>query len=215
MTSNYPPIILDGKILNEGLTELLTAFASDLSTEFSIPMLSKNEIQSLTSTLTTYLGFFVSNKLRRSTTALDPDNLEFSILRSRNAAEEYKDDKGKYVKGEKKWYRLVLHETTVIEAKTDVQILAEGEISLNKGDVLTGFGEALKKKNEKWTTEDKARVTKHRRESALKAHERKKAEDGGGEKKGGSSGEGKGKGKEKAMEIITIDDDSEEEEDEE
>lgn len=40
-----PPIILDGKILNEGLNNLLASLASYLSAELSVPTVPSSQIQ--------------------------------------------------------------------------------------------------------------------------------------------------------------------------
>jgi hypothetical protein len=88
-------------------------------------------------------------------------------------------------------------------------------MKIDKGEVLTGFEEALNKNLAKWASADKERNKKYRDEMRMRSLQRKKAEkgevgEGGGKmKEGGGS---KGKGKEKAAAIITIDEDSEEEE---
>lgn len=213
--SNFP-IILDKKVLDDGLHTLFTSFASDLSVEFSIPMLSATEIQSLCTCLATYLTQFVGHSLRHSNELLRPENLEFHILRSRNASEECQDEEGKWLKGEKKRYRLVLYETTFTAMKekgnndkkqVGVQILAEGEMRLEKAEVLEGFQEAVKKKLERWEQEEKNRNTRLKEERLARRRERKKA--AGNERQQGKKTKAKKKASVKKK--IKIEDESEDE----
>lgn len=180
------PVILDKKLLDDGLHALFTDFAADLSTEFSLPPMSDAEVQALCTSVTIYLKHFVGDGRRRSKQPLRPKDLELHILRTRNPTEEHKiidsDGKTKYEKGEKKWYRLVLVEitTTTItstttsgkekarkktEEKIDVQTLAEGSLRLHKSSVLTGFQDAVEKKVEKRENEEKERTKKLKKEA--------------------------------------------------
>lgn len=182
------PVILDKSLLENGLHTLIQNFAEGLSTEFSIPMLPPPSIQALTSSLSTYLGYFVQHNLRRSEKPLRPANLECHILRSRNPAEETKDEEGNYIKGEKRWHRLVLFETTK-DKDVDVQILVDGKMSLNKAEVLEGFKEGIKERVEAWKAVERERDRKFRME---RAERRKMA----GKEKDKMKKKQKGKGRE-------------------
>ncbi|KAH7384137.1 hypothetical protein DE146DRAFT_667957 [Phaeosphaeria sp. MPI-PUGE-AT-0046c] len=208
MAHSNTPIILDKKLLGDGLHSLLTSFAKDLSSELSVPMFPEAEIQASAASLSTYLGHFVRLSLRRSTKPLLPSNLDYRILRSRNAAEETQDGDGNYVKGEKKWYRLVLFETTKNASDMDVQILAEGEMTLIKGEVLEGFNEGVEKKVDQWKVREKERDKVLRREATARRSERRKMkkEVGAKEKGGGKKGRGKVKmGKDTGDEKLELD----------
>lgn len=203
MTLSNMPIILEKKPLEDGLHSLLTLFASDLSSKFSGSMPPSSDIQNLSTSLSTYLGHLAGLKLRRCTKALRPSNLEFHILRSRNPAEETQDENGKYVKGEKEWFRLALYEITDEKGVVDVQILAEGEMKMVKAEVLEGFEQAVSKKVQEWQEREKERDRRLRKEALARRNANKK--------KNEVDGKGKAK-KKKAKRKVKMEDESEDEE---
>lgn len=159
--------------------------------------------------------------LRRCTSALRPSSLEFHILRSRNPAEETRGEDGKYIKGEKNWFRLVLFETTEKKGVVDVQILAEGDMKTVKAEILDGFEEAIGKKVEVWKEREKERDRMLRKEAlAVKSANKKKKNEAKGEGKATKKKQGKGKAKvwdeseEEELDLDMLDDTASSSEDE-
>ena len=91
--------------------------------------------------------------MRPSRSTLDPANLAFHVLRTRNPAETTTDDAGKKIKGEKEWYYLILAET---ESAGVGHFLAEGRLRKEKIDLVEGFMEAVMDRLEKWNEQDDA-----------------------------------------------------------
>jgi hypothetical protein len=135
------PMIPNTRALEAGLMSLLASLTTTLSRVHDVPALSASSFTTLTKSLAKYLTFSISRNRRRSRTSLDPSNLAFNLLRTRNSSETTVRDAGKKVKGEKNWYYLVLSE--IDRASDTVQILVEGMIRREKGEVLDGFVEEV------------------------------------------------------------------------
>jgi hypothetical protein len=164
MSSTTPPIMLDNKLLSDGLYVLLKSVSTKLSKNFDLPAPSPHELLAWTETLSFYLTQHHSCKIRRSRKPLHPANLAFHVLRTYNPAETTAIDKGKKIKGEKEWYYFILAETE--EGTGEVQTLAEGGLREDKEDLMEGFMEAVTAKVGTCEKQNKAKdkAAKERRE---------------------------------------------------
>jgi hypothetical protein len=138
MSATMPPILLDKKLLSDGLYTLLEDLSASLNTNHDAPLPSPHELVTATETLSAYIAEHHLRGQRRFKAPFDPTNLSFHSMRTRNLAEERtqvnEDGSKKIIKGEKEWYCLVLSETK--EATGDVQILAESALRKDKADLL-------------------------------------------------------------------------------
>lgn len=207
-STSSPAIILDKKLLSEGLYTLLEDLSTTLTTNHDAPTLLPHQLVTSTEILSAYVAEHYLRNHRRSKAPLDPPNLSFHSLRTRNPAETTveEDENGvkTVTKGEKNWYYLVLSETE--QEMGDVQILAEGALRKDKGELLDGFNETVKEKIEQWGEAMKEKERKLKAERGKKMWEvRRRA---GKQKKGSEDMDGNddieediGRGQDEAVEV--------------
>ncbi|KAH3951236.1 hypothetical protein HBI56_090110 [Parastagonospora nodorum] len=150
MSSISPPMP-DKALLNDVFFPLLETIGATLSKNFEVRAASTEDLLTATSTLTEYITAYCARNMRGSRNPLDPAELAIHVLRTRNPAETTTNNAGKKIKGEKKWYYLILAET---EKTGDVRILAEGNLRKDKIDLVEGFMEAVMNEIEKWNDQD-------------------------------------------------------------
>jgi hypothetical protein len=152
MSSTKPIILLDKKPLSDGLYTLLEDLSALLNINHDAPTRSPHQLVTATETLSAYIAEHHLRNYGCSKASLDPANLSFHSLRTRNPTEETiqvnEDGSKKITKGENDWYYLVLSETE--DETGNVQILAEGALRKDKGESLEGFNGAVKTKVEAW-----------------------------------------------------------------
>jgi hypothetical protein len=175
MSATMPPILLDKKLLSDGLYTLLSDLSASLNTNHDATLPSPHELVTTTETLSANIAEHHLRNHRRSKAPLDPANLSFHSLRTHNPAEETirvnEDGSKKIIKGEKEWYCLVLSETE--EATSDVQILAESALRKDKTEFLDGFNEAVRAKVKVWNEANKERERRIREGRGKKVWEKK------------------------------------------
>jgi hypothetical protein len=135
------PMVPNGLALEDALMSLLASLTRTLSHVHEVPALSTFSLNTFTKSLAKYLTFFILRNKRRSPSPLYPANLAFDLLRTRNSSETTIGANGKQIKGKKNWYYLVLAEVNSVD--DTVQILVEGIIRREKGEVLDGFIEEV------------------------------------------------------------------------
>jgi hypothetical protein len=135
------PINPNRLALEAALMSLLTSLTKTLSQVHDAPAIPTTSLTTFTKSLAKYLTFFISRNKRRSRIPLDPANLAFDLLRTHNSSETTISANGKRIKGKKSWYYLVLTEVNNVNGA--VQILVEGMIRREKGEVLDGFIEEV------------------------------------------------------------------------
>jgi hypothetical protein len=151
------PIIPDRLALEAALMKHLASITTTIERVHDVPALSATELRNLTKSLATYLTFFIAHNKRRSQTPLDPAHLAFHLLRTYNSSEASIDAQGDKTKGAKDWYYLVLTESG---STGDMQILVEGMIRKEKGEVLEGFIEEVDDQVLYWEELEKEEIEK-------------------------------------------------------
>jgi hypothetical protein len=166
------PMIPSILALEAGLTTLLTSISTTLS---RIHATTAPDISALSKSLALYLSYFISHNKRRSNIPLNVSNLAFHLMRTYNSTEYVVTNAGRKIKGEKSWYYVVLVEGNGAEG--DVQVVVEGVIRKEKGEVLEGLIEEVEEGVLLWEEEERegVEIGKGKQEGAQKNQEKTRA----------------------------------------
>jgi hypothetical protein len=104
MSSADPRIIVDKKLISNGLYTLLECIRTTLSENLDIPALSAYYLPTSTKTLSSHVAEHHLSNLRHARDTLDTANLAFCVRGIRSLAKITMIDKARKINGEKDLY---------------------------------------------------------------------------------------------------------------